>query len=505
MATLFALAWTLSQVVSCLKGIASAFVLVRCDAGICAAIYQRLLRIPHEVQVGLDPGHVLQDIQRSRDSFSSINLSLFWTIAPLVLELCFAYAILWNTIDPIFASGFTLAIIFLFIIAYRVANASGGLHGGIIASENRLFGYLTQRLNALLEIKVNVAYEREEQSSAEHNRENVSVITRANVRAGLLMSLQAACTGLVLLICALYITHQTLNGRLQVGSFLMVVGYILQLTAPFTMLTGSLITLKKSYLELEAGFKYLRMEPEQASSELPLVRRSPYAFEVFGVEPIPNGTRLISWRVPEGGMHVIIGPSGIGKSTLLRMLTGLVSPGGGRIEHWGTNVRLIPGSTLFSAVAFVPQHPVVFSGTLRENLSFGVAGEISDDVLLELVAELGLSNLRADRSWPLLDTQVGISGIELSGGERQRIAIGRALARRPDVIILDEPTSSLDAVHERMVLKAVRHRVKTVVVVSHKDSVIAAADSVLNFGATPALAPEYSAPRGRGGKAGGLA
>lgn len=138
--------------------------------------------------------------------------------------------------------------------------------------------------------------------------------------------------------------------------------------------------------------------------------------------------------------------------------------------QWGALV-------LLGRVDGLTKAPMDLTGSLRENLIYGCVDPPSDQALHELVALLELHQI-ADGSGDILERPLGIQGRALSGGERQRGALGRALARRPAVIILDEPTSSIDPDREARIFARVRQRVPTLIVVTHRHALVQVADRV---------------------------
>ena len=158
-----------------------------------------------------------------------------------------------------------------------------------------------------------------------------------------------------------------------------------------------------------------------------------FAFESVSVGP-PDARRLdgLDAELPAGGLTVIAGPSGSGKSTLLRLCNRLEVPSAGTVRHRGTDVSERDPLELRREVAMVFQRPVTFAGTVRDNLHEADSA-LDDGACAALLARAGLAS-------SFLDRDAG----ELSGGEAQRACLARALATRPRVLLMDEPTSSLD-------------------------------------------------------------
>ncbi len=182
-----------------------------------------------------------------------------------------------------------------------------------------------------------------------------------------------------------------------------------------------------------------------------------------------RGTVLedLTFRVPAGETVVLIGPSGAGKSTVLELLLGFVRPDAGRITINGADVASVVPAALCRMTAWIGQNPVIFAGTIRDNIRFG--REDATDAEVEAAAEAARVRQFADALPMGLDTQVGEGGYGLSGGQTQRVAIARAFVRNAPLLLLDEPTAHLDPATEADVLDSLRRLAigRTVILASH--------------------------------------
>ncbi|MEF3129252.1 ABC transporter ATP-binding protein [Rhizobium leguminosarum] len=482
----YAVVWTSTKVFEFLKGTLSAAVLARCDAAINRGIYQHIVQLPHEQQITLDSGRVLADIKSSESSFSLISHSIFWVLLPVLFQVAFVFCILWGVMDLLFATTFTAAMAVLFWISYWVAKKTRSIHSNMYEAQNAISRYLSERLNALYDIKINNAYDRERDSLNILQKNNVDTIINSNRQMGWLLAFQSVCVGAVLLIFTLYTVYYTQSSLSNVGDYVLVVGYVVQITGPFTMIVGSLLQLERSYIALDRGFRYLDM-PKESADLLEEDAKANGSSRGFAGEylDIRQQDRVIlqdaSFEFLADRFYAISGASGSGKTTLLNALLGLIRPSGGHIQFNGLDVARIGSQKVLEHVAVVPQNPLVFSGTLRENLSYGAGASISEHDLKDVVARLKLDELRDVSAGPILDMVVGTQGKELSGGQRQRIAIGRALLRRPQIIVLDEPTSALDLQSEHEIIAAIRAYVPTVIAASHREAVFEVADEIFVF------------------------
>jgi thiol reductant ABC exporter CydD subunit len=200
-------------------------------------------------------------------------------------------------------------------------------------------------------------------------------------------------------------------------------------------------------------------------------------------EPALAGASL---AVEPGAVVALTGPSGCGKSTLVGALLGFVAPSGGRVVVGGVDLARLDLDAWRRQVAYLPQHPTLFAGTVADNVRLGVPAAGDDEVrraLHEACAGF-VDDLPGG-----IDAQLGEHGVGLSAGQRQRIALARALLRDAPVLLLDEPTSALDADTEASVVQALRRHVagRTVVVVSHRPAVLDLADRVVRLERSPAL------------------
>jgi ATP-binding cassette subfamily B protein len=178
-------------------------------------------------------------------------------------------------------------------------------------------------------------------------------------------------------------------------------------------------------------------------------------------------------------MVAIVGPSGAGKSTLLDMLQRFYDPEAGAIEIGGVDLRKMELNVLRGLLGFVPQDPVLFAGTLRDNLLYGNPDADEDTVVRSLALAHAAEFVAGLPEG--LDTSVGEGGVGLSGGQRQRLAIARALMVDPRILLLDEATSALDAQSEEHIRQSLAEQKgsRTVVVIAHRLSTVRQADRIL--------------------------
>lgn len=183
--------------------------------------------------------------------------------------------------------------------------------------------------------------------------------------------------------------------------------------------------------------------------------------------------------VTPGETIALVGASGAGKSTILSLLIGFIRPGKGRIMLDGTDMAGLDLRSYRRFLSVVPQESVLFEGTIRENVAYGLP-DIDDDTVRATLRDANALEF-VERLPDGLDTVIGERGARLSGGQRQRLAIARALIRNPRILVLDEATSALDTRSEALVQEAMDRlmRGRTVFVVAHRLSTVRSADRIV--------------------------
>ena len=190
-----------------------------------------------------------------------------------------------------------------------------------------------------------------------------------------------------------------------------------------------------------------------------------------------NGFNL---EIQQGMATAFVGESGSGKSTAVKLLVGLLHPNSGHIMVDGLDLSKINLNSYYKRIAYLPQEPPVFDGTLRENLVFD--DKVGDDLLIEAIKKAGLESLYTKLE-DGLNTPIGERGVSLSGGERQQLALARLWFSNANLVIFDEATSAIDNLTEEAVMKNVMHLIvgKTVIAIAHRLDSIKTFDNIIVF------------------------
>jgi ABC-type multidrug transport system fused ATPase/permease subunit len=198
--------------------------------------------------------------------------------------------------------------------------------------------------------------------------------------------------------------------------------------------------------------------------------------DVTARQPVLRG---VSFQVPRGRRVALVGPSGAGKSTILALIERFYDPSVGAVRMGGLDLRTIDRHELRAQIGYVEQDAPVLAGSLRDNLKLG-SPDATDAQCEQVLRAVNLGSV-LDRDAAGLDAAVGEDGIMLSGGERQRLAIARALLAAPPILLLDESTSSLDGLNERMMREAIDavSAGRTLIVIAHRLSTVIDSDRIV--------------------------
>ena len=273
------------------------------------------------------------------------------------------------------------------------------------------------------------------------------------------------------------------RGNMSVGEFVLVNAYMLQLFTPVEQLGFATRDIAHGMAFIEKMLDVLRREGEPAS-RLPGKRLpdGPGELTVDRINFSYGGRRSVlhdvSFRVPGGDTVALVGNSGSGKSSLIRLLLRFWEPDSGKIEIDGVPIFEVSASNLRAEIAIVPQDTVLFNDTIAFNIAVGGNSSNEDIEQAARVADIHDFIVAQPDGY---ETGVGERGLKLSGGEKQRIAIARAVLRKPRVFVLDEATSSLDSRTEQTILRNMRDVAKstTTLVIAHRLSTVVEADEIV--------------------------
>jgi ATP-binding cassette, subfamily B, bacterial len=441
---------------------------------------QRLsLRFHSTQRTGDLMSRVMGDIGRVQDmlvqSFSILvpNVVLLVGMMVVMFLIDWSFTLIALSISP-----------FLFLSVYSYTNRIKGASRAARKHEGQLAARANEVLGA---VRVVQAFTRERYED-ERFSEQSSHTLDANLQA---VRLQAQFSPLIDILAGtgtaavLWVgTNRVLSGQLSLGTLLVFLSYVNSLYKPMRQLS------KLSYISSRGVASAERvaeiLEAERDVRDLPGAHkvkklRGRVEFDAvelaYGEQAVLHDIHL---EAEPGQTIAIVGPTGAGKSSLVGLIPRFFDPRKGRVIVDGMDVRSLKLRSLRSQVAIVLQEPILFEGTIYDNIAYGSRRKASQ----ANVMAAGKAALVEDFVQHLpdgYDTVIGERGGTLSGGERQRVSIARALVRDAPILILDEPTSSLDPASEQLLMQALRNLMagRTAFVIAHRMTTIASADEVI--------------------------
>jgi len=317
-------------------------------------------------------------------------------------------------------------------------------------------------------------------ASGESLGASLRLYTLQTFYSGVINTVMALGTAFVVWVGA----HHVLSGVLTVGEIIVFTTYLASLYGPINTVSQTWGLIQGAKVGVQRVFEILDVDRDikEGSREFPAAgAKGEIAWEGVAFHYVPSQPVLkkIDLYVPRGQKVAIVGPTGVGKSTMLGLLPRFYDPQDGRILIDGVDVRDFQLKSLRRQIAMVLQPPLVFPISVRDNIAYG-RPEASIEEIVE-AAQLARIHESIERLPEGYETVVGEQGATLSEGERQRITIARAILRDAPILILDEPTSSVDAETEALIMEGLNRLIagRTTFIIAHRLSTVRQADLIL--------------------------
>jgi ATP-binding cassette subfamily B protein len=440
------------------------------------------LGLPYAVFEDQRSGETLGRLQKVRADVeklisAAVNV-LFTTLVGIVFVMVYAFTVHW-----LIAPVYFLTIPLLGILSSVLSRKIKTIQKVIVAETTALAGSTTESLRNI-ELVKSLGLAQQEVARLNATTEKILGLELKKVRylRGLSF-VQGTSVNFLRTTILFFMLYLIFAREISVGQFFSLWIYSFFIFGPLQELGNVINVYRESEVSL-SNFQQILATPKEPKPANPVLVRSltRLAFQQVSFTHQSASSPAvsdISFECRRGETIAFVGPSGAGKTTLVKLLVGLYRPLSGQILYDGHSHAAVDMEALREKIGFVTQETQLFSGTIRENLLF-VRPDASDAECLEMLHRAACQSLlaRADRG---LDTLIGEGGVKVSGGERQRLSIARALLRRPDLLVFDEATSSLDSLTEEEITRTIRDvatRDVITILIAHRLSTVMHADRI---------------------------
>lgn len=440
--------------------------------------------LPYEAFEDQRSGELLQKLHKARTDAQAIITSfvgiIFLTLVTVLFVISYAFYVS-STIGLVYLAIIPLVSFIQFYLSKKIKSAQKQ----IVTETASLSGSTTETLRNV-ELVKSLGLETQETERLNNvNQKILSLELRKIKLIRYLSFIQGTFINFVRSILLFIMMWLIWKAEITFGEFFTLYIYQFFLIEPLGQLGNIANLYQEASASMEKLEEVLKMKPEEKildSVKLENILSVEYKNVGFKYSTSQlSSIDSLSLVINKGETVALVGPSGAGKTTMVKLLLGLYKPTSGNILWNGIDSKKIDFHSLKQKVGYVSQDTQLFAGTIRENLLF-VNPKATENKCLEVMKQSKAISIM-ERSEKGLETRIGEGGLKISGGERQRLSIARALLREPEIIIFDEATSSLDSITEKEITETIKHisieKPDLInIIIAHRLSTVAHADSI---------------------------
>ena len=444
---------------------------------------EHTLAVPFEVFEDQRSGETLGKLQKMRTDveklLQAVINTLFISLIGFIFVSIYAINIYWG-IAVAFAATIPLIGTISYVLSVRIKK----VQQEIVAQTTSLAGSTTESLRNI-ELVKSLGLVDQEINRLNSTTEDILKLELKKLRYLRSISfVQGTCINLLRTGILFFLMYLIFTQTISVGEFFSLFIYSFFVFNPLQEMGNVINAYREARVSLDIYENILAIKkedrPENPQAIGPL---SELTFENVSFKYPTSTTHAlsdISFTLTSGQTIAFVGPSGAGKTSLVKLLVGLYKPTGGKVTYNNISSENIDIDELRATLGFVTQDTQLFAGTIKDNLLF-VRPNATDEEILDVLNKSACQGLLA-RAEKGIETTIGEGGVKVSGGEKQRLSIARALLRKPTLLVFDEATSSLDSLTEEDVTKTIRElsKMKThmTVLIAHRLSTIMHADRI---------------------------
>jgi ATP-binding cassette subfamily B protein len=428
-------------------------------------------------------GSLVQRVNRFARALEHLLDALFFTLIPLAVVTAGAVIVVWNT-ERVLAYVILLwiGLFTIFNVAFSIWKLKYDIASA--AADSRMTGVLADIIANQNPVELFAAHADESKRFQGVTNDQAQALKRVWDLNLIVDSVQAGLIVLVEFAVFWYAIRFWGEGTLTAGTFVLVQVYVIQLAGRLWDFGRIVRVIYEAFADSKEMAQILALphDIKEISGAQPIsITDGTISFNrvTFNFHETRRVLDEVSLIIPGGQKVALVGPSGAGKTTIVRLLLRLYDVTSGKILIDGTDIRSVTKDSLHLDIALVPQEPVLFHRSLMDNIRYGKLTATDEEVMR--AAHLAHCDEFIDMLPERYKTYVGERGVKLSGGERQRVAIARAILKNPPILILDEATSSLDSHSEALIQDALDTlmRGKTAIVIAHRLSTIRKMDRIM--------------------------